>query len=265
MKVRLWNDAGYEGLANVQFPVEVEVERQGWSLYYVNYDVIAAIPGWFYHTDDTHEGSPYCFYKDEVEVVVNPQIRVHSPSGYSSLMNLDFPMVLEAHRIEEDGTAFVKASVLRAWGVETDDGDFVFLEEEYTLVEEKKSLAQLFGDNLSDGARADLEKAGDLAAKELAEVLWKPRTLDEAFGANPSPEALAANQRAADLSMKDMTDAMSGADRKGLLLQLILDYGVAINDGCYESECGTMQGYEECKAEEDRLLEEITKMIEEGV
>lgn len=262
MKVRLWNDAGYEGLANVQFPVEVEVEREGWSLYYVSYDAIAAIPGWFYHTDDVHEGSPYCFYKDEVEVVVNPKIRVHSPSGYSSLMNLDFPMVLEAHRIEEDGTAFVKASVLRAWGVETDDGDFVFLEEEYTLVEEKKSLAQLFGENGHEAA----ERIGDAAAKDLTEqVFGKEPSLYDCFGANPSPEALAANQRAADLSMKDMTDTMNSADRKGLLLQLILDYGVAINDGCYESECGTMQGYEECKAEEDRLLEEITKMIEEGV
>lgn len=224
MKVRLWNDAGYEGLANVQFPVEVEVERQGWSLYYVSYDAIAAIPGWFYHTDDVHEGSPYCFYKDEVEVVVNPKIRVHSPSGYSSLMNLDFPMVLEAHRIEEDGTAFVKASVLRAWDVETDDGDFVFLEEEYTLVEEKKSLSDLFGEKGHEAA----ERIGDAAAK-------------------------------------DLTDKIFGVDRKGLLLQLILDYGVAINDGCYESECGTVQGYEECKAEEERLLEEITKMINDGV
>lgn len=69
MKVKLLNDAGYEGLANVQFPVEVELEREGWSLYYVSYDAIAAIPGWFYHTDDVREGSPYCFYKDEVEVV----------------------------------------------------------------------------------------------------------------------------------------------------------------------------------------------------
>lgn len=168
MKVRLWNDAGYEGLANVQFPVEVEVERQGWSLYYVSYDAIAAIPGWFYHTDDVHEGSPYCFYKDEVEVVVNPKIRVHSPSGYSSLMNLDFPMVLEAHRIEEDGAAFVKASVLRAWGVETDDGDFVFLEEEYTLVEEKKSLAQLFGEKGHEAA----ERIGEAAAKDLTEQVF---------------------------------------------------------------------------------------------
>lgn len=96
------------------------------------------------------------------------KIRIHSPSGYSSLMNLDFPMVLEAHRIEEDGTAFVKASVLRAWGVETDDGDFVFLEEEYTLVEEKKSLAQLFGENGHEAA----ERIGEAAAKDLTDKIF---------------------------------------------------------------------------------------------
>lgn len=96
------------------------------------------------------------------------KIRIHSPSGYSSLMNLDFPMVLEAHRIEEDGTAFVKASALRVWDVETDDGDFVFLEEEYTLVEEKKSLAQLFGEKGHEAA----ERIGDAAAKDLTEQVF---------------------------------------------------------------------------------------------
>lgn len=235
MKVRLLNDAGYEGLANVQFPVEVELEREGYGLYYVSYDAIAALPGWFYHTDDAHEGGSYCFYKYEVEVVVNPKIRVHSPSGYSSLMNLDFPMVLEAYRIEEDGTAFVKASVLHVWGVETDDGDFVFLEEEYTLVEEKKSLY-------------------------------------DCFGANPTEEALAANKMAADLSMQDMitvsgTFVQNTADaaRKDRLISLVKDYGGAINDGCYESECGSIQAMLACHEEEKRLLKEIIKMINEGV
>lgn len=168
MKVRLLNDGGYEGLANVQFPVEVEVEREGYALYYVSYDAIAALPGWFHHKDDTFEGSPYCFYKYEVEVVVNPKIRVHSPSGYSSLMNLDFPMVLEAHRIEEDGTAFVKASVLRVWGVETDDGDFVFTPDEYDLVEEKKSLADLFGEEGHEAA----ERIGTAAAADLTQQVF---------------------------------------------------------------------------------------------
>lgn len=224
MKVRLLNDAGYEGLANVQFPVEVELQREGYGLYYVAWDVISALPGWFYHTDDAHEGGSYCFYKKEVEVVVNPKIRVHSPSGYSSLMNLDFPMVLEAYRIGEDGAAFVKASVLRAWGVETDDGDFVFLEEEYTLVEEKKSLRDLFGENGHEAA----ERIGDAAAKDLTEQVF-------------------------------------GADRKATLISLVKDYGGAINDGCYESECGSIQAMLACHEEEKRLLKEIIKMINEGV
>lgn len=190
------------------------------------------------------------------------KIRIHSPSGYSSLMNLDFPMMLEAHRIEEDGTAFVKASVLRVWDVETDDGDFVFLEEEYTLVEERKSLSDLFGENGHEAA----ERIGDAAAKDLTEqVFGKEPSLYDCFGANPSPEALAANQRAADLSMQDMTDTMSSADRKAILISLVKDYGGAINDGCYESECGSIQAMLACHEEEKRLLKEIIKMIEEGV
>lgn len=165
------------------------------------------------------------------------KIRIHSPSGYFSLINLDFPMVLEAHRIEEDGTAFVKASVLRSYGVETDDGDYVFLEEEYTLVEEEV-----------------------------------PRTLEEAFGANPSPDALEANKRAADLSMQGMitisgtfVQNVADAARKDKLISLVKDYGGAINDGCYESECGSIQAMLACHEEEKRLLKEIIKMIEEGV
>lgn len=71
MKIRLLHDGGYEGLVNVQFPVEVEVEREGYGLYYVKWSLISAIPEWFYNEDDTYEGGSYCFYKHEVEVVAN--------------------------------------------------------------------------------------------------------------------------------------------------------------------------------------------------
>lgn len=70
MRVKLLNDGGYEGLANVQFPVEVEVEREGYNGgVYVRWDVISAIPGWFYNEDDAHEGGFYCFPEHEVELV----------------------------------------------------------------------------------------------------------------------------------------------------------------------------------------------------
>lgn len=252
MRVKLLNDGGYEGLVNVQFPVEVEVEREGYGNVYVGWDAISAIPGWFHHKNDAYEGGSYCFYRYEVEIVVNPKIRVHSPSGYSGLMGLDFPIMLEAHRIEEDKTAFVKASILRALGVETGDGDFVFLEEEYTLIEEKKCLEN--------------------ATEELTEVLRNPLTPDEAFGANPSPESLEANKHAADISMKDILHVSStfvqnvaDAARKDKLISLVRDYGGAISDGCYESERGSLQVMFACHEEEKRLLKEIIKMIEEGV
>lgn len=61
MKIRLLHDGGYEGLANVQFPVEVEVEREGYGNVYVGWDAICAIPGWFYHKNDAYEGGSYSF------------------------------------------------------------------------------------------------------------------------------------------------------------------------------------------------------------
>lgn len=69
MKIRLLHDAGYKGLANVQFPVEVEVDRESYGLYCVRWAAISAIPKWFYNEDDAHEGGSYCFHKHEVELV----------------------------------------------------------------------------------------------------------------------------------------------------------------------------------------------------
>lgn len=124
------------------------------------------------------------------------KIRIHSPSGYCCLEGLEFPMELEAHRNNAGSSAFVEAHLLRVYGVETDDSDFVFLEEEYTLVEDSPT---------------------------------------------------------------------SSEDRKGLLIQLVQDYGVAINNGCYESACGSVKDCENWVAEENRLLAEIIKMINDGV
>lgn len=69
MRVKLLHDGGYEGLVNVQFPVEVEVEREGYGNVYVGWDAISAIPGWFHHKNDAYEGGSYCFYRYEVEIV----------------------------------------------------------------------------------------------------------------------------------------------------------------------------------------------------
>ena len=70
MKIRLLHDGGYEGLVNVQFPVEVEVEREGYGGgVYVGWDAISAIPEWFYNKNDAYEGGSYYFCKHEVELV----------------------------------------------------------------------------------------------------------------------------------------------------------------------------------------------------
>ncbi|XKX17409.1 hypothetical protein MVUOKPPV_CDS0012 [Klebsiella phage phi1_175008] len=152
MRVKLLNDGGYEGLVNVQFPVEVEVEREGYGNVYVGWDAISAIPGWFYHKNDAYEGGSYYFYRYEVEIV--------------------------GAEVEERITA------LRETGV---------------------SVSDTFVQNVADSARKDK------------------------------------------------------------LISLVRDYGGAISDGCYESECGSLQAMFACHEEEKRLLKEIIKMIEEGV
>lgn len=152
MKIRLLHDAGYEGLVNVQFPVEVEVEREGYGNVYVGWDAICAIPGWFYHKNDAYEGGSYCFYKDEVEII--------------------------------DQEVEARITALRETGV---------------------SVSDTFVQNVADSARKDK------------------------------------------------------------LISLVRDYGGAISDGCYESECGSLQAMFACHEEEKRLLKEIIKMIEEGV
>lgn len=150
--MKLLHDGGYEGLVNVQFPVEVEVEREGYGNVYVGWDAISAIPGWFYHKNDAYEGGSYCFYRYEVEIV--------------------------GREVEE------RISALRETGV---------------------SVSDTFVQNVADSARKDK------------------------------------------------------------LISLVRDYGGAISDGCYESECGSLQAMFACHEEEKRLLKEIIKMIEEGV
>lgn len=152
------------------------------------------------------------------------KIRIHTPSGYCSLENLEFPMVLDAHHIKNDNTAYVKASVLQAFGAETDDSDYVFFDEEYTVVED--SAASLLS-AMTPSEDEAVDNTGLIAACQAISV--------------------------------------ERQERRGLLIQLVQDYGVAINDGCYESECGSLRAMEQCHEEEKRLLAEIIKMIGEGV
>ncbi len=70
MKISIKNAGDYKGLVNVEFPVTVEVKHVGYALYYVAYEEISKIPGWFFHKDDTFPGEDYCFWPEtEAEVV----------------------------------------------------------------------------------------------------------------------------------------------------------------------------------------------------
>ena len=63
----------------------------------------------------------------------------------------------------------------------------------------------------------------------------------------------------------DLIYEVDNVSRKDLLLSLVKEYGDAINNGNYESECGSIEVMLACHEEEKRLLKEITKMINDGV
>ena len=105
MRVKLLHDGGYEGLVNVQFPVEVEVEREGYGNVYVGWDAICAIPGWFYHKNDAYEGGSYCFYKDEVEIIdqeVEARITALREKGITLFPNLSKEEKIDVLYIEDE-------------------------------------------------------------------------------------------------------------------------------------------------------------------
>ena len=163
------------------------------------------------------------------------KIILQGSCGYTGLKNCKFPVAVEVNYLEFGAAYITHEAMLTIPGfvwlardVYVEGEDYLFLNYEFTILKEE-------------------------------------RTLEECFGANVSPEVKAINHKAADLSMKDMTEVMTKEDRKALLLQLVKEYGVAINDGCYESECGSLQAMVACHEEEKRLLAEIIKMVEEGV
>lgn len=105
MKIRLLHDGGYEGLANVQFPVEVEVEREGYGGVYVGWDAISAIPEWFYNKNDAYEGGSYYFCKHEVEIVgseVEERISALREKGITLFPNLSKEEKIDMLYIEDE-------------------------------------------------------------------------------------------------------------------------------------------------------------------
>lgn len=149
------------------------------------------------------------------------KIRIHTPSGYSSLEDLEFPIILEAHRTDEVGSAYVQAHLLRAYGAETDDGDYVFFEEEFTVVED--SAASLLS-AMTPSEEEAVDNTGLIAACQAISV--------------------------------------ERQERKALLVELVQQYGDAVEDVISESVFGTTQEWYDACQKRDSLLDEIKQMVE---
>ncbi|MCR3254754.1 hypothetical protein K0A11_21370 [Salmonella enterica subsp. enterica serovar Mbandaka] len=70
MKIRLTNDADYQGLLDVNFPVVVEAKgTKHSSMFYVPFSDMLKIPGFQHFESDADHGEDYAFFYHEVEVV----------------------------------------------------------------------------------------------------------------------------------------------------------------------------------------------------
>lgn len=150
MKIRLLHDAGYKGLANVQFPVEVEVDRESYGLYYVRWAAISAIPKWFYNEDDAHEGGSYCFHKHEVELVntasvdtyeVEKRITALRETGVTLFPNLSKEEKRDVLLIEDEPAVLAKYYTDKILGADRKD----------KLI----SLVKDYGEIISEGYKHD--------------------------------------------------------------------------------------------------------------
>lgn len=141
MRVKLLHSGGYDGLAEVQFPVEVEVERKGYSLYYISYDVISALPGWFYSPDDVYEGCEYAFYGYEVQVMEEEEVSVDTPRTLYDCFN--------PNPTEEALAANQRAANLSMQDMITVSGTFVQNVADAGRKDKLISLVQEYGEAIS--------------------------------------------------------------------------------------------------------------------
>lgn len=74
MKIKLLHDGGYDGLAHLDFPIEVEArreeqERLDYAMYFVAFEELSKLEGWKYIFSDLDRGQEYSFFEQEVEVI----------------------------------------------------------------------------------------------------------------------------------------------------------------------------------------------------
>lgn len=169
MRVKLLHDGGYEGLVNVQFPVEVEVEREGYGGgVYVGWDAISAIPGWFYNKNDAYGGGSYYFCKHEVEIVgseVEGRISALREKGITLFPNLSKEEKIDVLYIEDESAVSAECcvdtqkdkliSLVRDYGGAISDGCYESergsLQAMFACHEEEKRLLKEIIKMIEDG------------------------------------------------------------------------------------------------------------------
>lgn len=173
------------------------------------------------------------------------KIRLLNDGGFVAFSGIEFPVEVEAEKWL-DKHAYVSQQVMQdvkgyEWIINEccEGGFYLFLDKEFEIVEEPLPVQK------SEECLGVLD-----TAKALLDAMTPPEN-----GIVDNTGLIATCERI----------SIERQERKTKLIQLVQDYGVAINNGCYESVQGSIDLMEQFNEEENTLLAEIIKMIEDGV
>lgn len=178
------------------------------------------------------------------------KISLKHTGSYAGLLGVQFPVVVDAQDVYGDGSLFrVPFEVMQSvpgWMYHEDDTEYgahyAFFGREVDAVFESDTLPM-------KPIWINHNANGEITFSDTPEFRQEQSAAEWLLSATTPSEEITAE--------KD--------ERKEKLLLLILSYGIAITDGCYESECGNMDNMKAALEEEQAIFQEIKQMIQDGV
>lgn len=191
------------------------------------------------------------------------KISLKHTGDYAGLVRVQFPVVVEANDVYGDGSLFrVPFDVMRSvpgWMYNEGDTEYgahyAFFGREVDAVFESDELPM-------KPIWINHNANGEITFSDTPEFRQEQNTAEWLLSAMTPPEEIEDNSTLLSM-LQQMTTEKD--ERKEKLMLLILSYGIAITDGCYESECGNMDNMKAALEEEQAIFQEIKQMIQEGV